>query len=221
MDRAGERILFGCGTPRTLRAHWALQELGLDYDCEPFRPRTDDVPSPRMVAVAPRGKVPVLLEGDFALRESAAIVTYLYSTHGADDVAPGRMTPRARALYDQWSHFVLSEIDGASLLILRRHNHLAHLYGEAAAAVRTATAYFHDQIRSVAEALSDGRPWLLGDRFTGIDIITVSTFGMADPHGIVLDPVLADYRARAEARPAFVRATTANSHAHWRPTPES
>src|SRR5215469_18883206 len=33
-------VLWGVGTSRTLRAHWALHELGLDYECRPILPRT-------------------------------------------------------------------------------------------------------------------------------------------------------------------------------------
>jgi glutathione S-transferase len=35
-------VLWGVGTPRTLRTHWALHELGLDYECRPILPRTGE-----------------------------------------------------------------------------------------------------------------------------------------------------------------------------------
>jgi len=33
--------VWGIGTPRTLRVHWALHELDLAYDCEPVMPRSE------------------------------------------------------------------------------------------------------------------------------------------------------------------------------------
>jgi glutathione S-transferase len=39
MEKTGKLVLWGCATPRTLRVHWALHELGLDYRCEPIQPR--------------------------------------------------------------------------------------------------------------------------------------------------------------------------------------
>ncbi len=34
--------LFGVGTSRTLRAHWMLLELGLDYETHPIQSRTGE-----------------------------------------------------------------------------------------------------------------------------------------------------------------------------------
>ncbi|WP_237216650.1 hypothetical protein [Falsiroseomonas oryziterrae] len=35
-------LVWGCATPRTMRVHWALHELGLTYGCEPIRPRSPE-----------------------------------------------------------------------------------------------------------------------------------------------------------------------------------
>ena len=35
-------ILWGVGTSRTIRPHWALHELGLPYDSRPILPRTGE-----------------------------------------------------------------------------------------------------------------------------------------------------------------------------------
>ncbi len=34
--------LWGVGTTRTIRAHWALHELGLQYKCNPILPRSGE-----------------------------------------------------------------------------------------------------------------------------------------------------------------------------------
>src|SRR5215510_1620801 len=36
------RILWGAGTPRTMRAHWILQEVGLEYERRPIGSRTGE-----------------------------------------------------------------------------------------------------------------------------------------------------------------------------------
>jgi len=35
-DRNAKKIVWGAGTPRTLRAHWSMHELGLDYERRPI-----------------------------------------------------------------------------------------------------------------------------------------------------------------------------------------
>ena len=62
------RILWGAGTSRTIRAHWALAELGLDYDCRPILPRTGETQTAEFTAINPRQKLPALQERITALR---------------------------------------------------------------------------------------------------------------------------------------------------------
>ena len=38
--------LWGVGTGRTIRAHWALRELGLDYVCKPILARSGETTTP-------------------------------------------------------------------------------------------------------------------------------------------------------------------------------
>ena len=73
-------VLWGATTSRTIRAHWALRELGLAYRCEPILPRTGETKTERFTAIAPRQKIPALVDGDFVVAESAAIVAYLSTT---------------------------------------------------------------------------------------------------------------------------------------------
>ena len=40
-------ILWGVGTSRTVRAHWAMHELELKYECRPILPRSGETKTPR------------------------------------------------------------------------------------------------------------------------------------------------------------------------------
>ena len=75
-------VLWGVGTSRTLRAHWALHELGLDYECRPILPRTGETQTQEYTELNPRQKIPLLQDGDFKIAESPAIAAYLSNTHG-------------------------------------------------------------------------------------------------------------------------------------------
>ena len=71
------RILWGAGTPRTMRAHWILQEVGLEYERRPIGSRTGETQTDEFTRINPSQKIPVLQDGEFTLTESAAIVTYV------------------------------------------------------------------------------------------------------------------------------------------------
>ena len=69
--------LWGLGTGRTIRPLWALLELGLDFAHEEILTRTPSMETDEYRAVSPRGKIPMLDDGDLRIGESAAICLYL------------------------------------------------------------------------------------------------------------------------------------------------
>lgn len=209
---ASSRILWGCSTSRTMRALWALAELELDCEHRPIGPRTGETQTEEFTRLNPRQKIPVLQDGGLTLAESAAIVNYLAETYGEPDQLIPAAGSEARARYDQWAFFVMMELDAHTLYIIRKHRDLSHLYGEAPAAIRTASEGFAKQSAVAELEFSDGRDFLLGDRFTGVDILLGSCLDWAAAYGEPIGARLAAYRKRLNARPAYARAFQANFH---------
>jgi glutathione S-transferase len=208
----GRLVLYGAGTTRTMRAHWALHELGLDYEPRLVASRSGETATAEFGRLNPKRKIPVLADGDFTLTESAAIVTYLGEAYGpARGVAlvPPAGT-RERARYDEACFFVMMELDAHTLYVVRRHQDLAALYGEAPNAVREAFAGFDRQVATVEEALADGRSFLLGDVFTGADILLATCLEWAGFYRRALGARLSSYLERARSRPAYARAAALN-----------
>jgi glutathione S-transferase len=77
---AHDLTLWGAGTARTMRAHWMLLELGLEYEFHPLHARTGETQTDEFKRLNPRHKIPVLRHGSFVLTESAAIIQYLSET---------------------------------------------------------------------------------------------------------------------------------------------
>lgn len=205
------RILWGAGTPRTLRAHWMLHELELPYERRPIGSRTGETQTKHYGALNPSRKIPCLEDGDFVLAESGAIVNYLATVYGEGRFAPPS-APRERARYDQWCFFVLMELDANTMYIIRRHADLKEVYGEAPRAVDAASLCFAQQAKAAAERLGQA-PYAMGDRFTGADILLTSCLTGALRRGIDLPGSLLAYTQRISARPAYIRAQKANQRA--------
>jgi len=203
--------VYGIGTSRALRAHWAMAELGLAYRTEPVQSRSGQTTTPQYTALNPRQKIPMLQDGDFVLTESAAIVTYLGETYGA----PGRqLVPtdsKKRARYNEWLSFVCMELDATSLYVLRRHEGLPHIYGEAPVACDVARSYFTKMIEAAAVRLGERTPYLLGDAFTGADIMMMTTLPWAKRVKLSLPPLFEAYHDRVAKRPAYQAAVVANT----------
>jgi glutathione S-transferase len=203
-------VLYGAGTTRTMRAHWALHELGLDYEPRLIASRSGETETAEFGRLNPKRKIPVLADGDFTLTESAAIVTYLGETYGrATGLVPAAGT-RERARYDEACFFVMMELDAHTLYVVRRHRDLAALYGEAEAAVTEAFRGFDRQVETVERRLADGRPHLLGNAFTGADILLGTCLQWAAFYGRALGDGLTAYLGRLQSRPAHGRAAAIN-----------
>jgi glutathione S-transferase len=211
------RILWGAGTSRTLRAHWALQELELEYDARAIGSRTGETQTDEFRRLNPREKIPVLQDGDLILAESAAITTYLAERYGAASGTIPSAGTNERAHYYEWAFFIMTELDAHTLYVIRRHRDLAELYGDAPNAVRAAEEGFAKQVAVAAQTLEDGRPYLLGDTFTGVDILLASCLGWALFCQLPLAPVLSEYLKRTSDRDAYRRAVALNFPPHLRP----
>lgn len=204
------RILWGAGTPRTMRAHWILHELDLAYESRPIGPRTGETQTPEFTRLNPSQKIPVLQEGAFVLSESAAIVTYLAETYGANrNLVPPAGT-RERARYYQWCFFAMMELDANTTYVVRRHDDLKHLYGEAPNALRAARESFEKQAKVAGEAIASRGPYVLGENFTGADILLATCLASAVRRGMAIPGSLGEYLKLTTGREAYQRAYRAN-----------
>lgn len=204
-------VLWGVGTPRTMRAHWALHELGLTYDTRPILSRSGETKTSEYTALNPRQKIPLLQDGDFVLGESAAIVSYLARkhSHSGYKLVPDATEDQARWL--EWCFFIATELDSTTLYVIRRHGtNLGHLYIDAPQVVAQAGEYFRHQLRHVEVALADGRSYLMGEEFTTADILLGTCMTWAIDYGVGICDNALPYLQRVKSRDAYIKGAEAN-----------
>ncbi len=202
--------VWGIGTSRTMRAHWLLAEMGVDYELRPIGPRTGETLTEEYLRLNPRHKVPVIEHGPFVLAESAAIINYLSETFPAPEgfFVPDD-TPR-RAALNEWCFFAMTELDAHPLYVIRRHLQLAHIYGEAPRAIESAREYFCEQIDGMMKKFPDGVESLMPEGMSVADILMVTCLDYALTLEIPIPQALHDYRDRLAGRPAYLRAREIN-----------
>ena len=203
-------VLWGVGTSRTMRAHWALHELGLDYESKPILARSGETKTQEYTRLNPRQKIPLLQDGDFKIAESPAIAAYLSNTYGTDENALIPADPREHATWLEWCFYAATELDAASLYVMRRHGDLKHVYGEAPVALESAAEYFATQLRHAEQALQDGRAFLVGRRFTTADMLLITCLTWAVSYRVPVTAACLDYMERLTARPAYRAGIAAN-----------
>lgn len=200
--------LYHCADARSFRALWTLEEMGLDYRLHllPFPPR---VRRPEYLEVNPIGTIPLLVDGDARLTESAAIIQYLATRHGPSPLAVSPDEADYGAWLD-WLHRGEATLTFPQTIVLRYRM----LEPEARRLPQAADDYaqwFGSRLKTVERALADGREWLVAGRFTGADIsvgyalLLARTLKLDERWG---ESVTA-YWERCKARPGFGAAKTA------------
>jgi len=207
----GALTVWGVGTSRTLRAHWALAEVGAEYIRRPIGARTGETKSAEFTAITARQKIPVLQHGDVVLTESLAIIAYVSDCFAADENRLLPLDPLGRAHCLEWCAFALTELDATSLYVIRRHRDLAHIYGAAPDVCEAAATYSGQQMRALDRALSDGRTYILGDDFSAADIILSTCLDWARRYEVPVSTMAVAYNERLTARPAFAIAKARNA----------
>jgi glutathione S-transferase len=187
-----------------------LLELELEYVLHPVRSRSPETQTEEFKQLNPRRKIPVLRHGSFVLTESAAIVQYLSETFTSANVMQPPSDAQSRAALNEWCYFIISELDASSLYLVRRHEGLKQIYGEAPTAVEAAKGYFLHNLEAMTSRIGSGNPYLLGDRLSVADVLLMTCLDWAALSGIRLAETLSHYRRHLAQRPAYQAALKRN-----------
>jgi glutathione S-transferase len=196
--------LYHCKNARSLRALWALEELGLDYELVnmPFPPRAR---FPGYLNINPLGTVPTLTHGPLTMTESSGICHYLAETAGPNTL---RVDPGEAAYGDylNWLYRSDATLTFPQTIVLR-YTQLEPTERRLPQAVEDYSIWYLSRLRSVEAAL-EGREYLCADRFTMADIAV--HFALYFGRSLDLDarykPNSLAYLERLMQRPAFQRA---------------
>jgi len=203
--------LYHCMSARSFRALWMLEEIGLPCELKmlPFPPR---VLKPEYLGVNPLGTIPLLIDGESRLTESAAICQYLAVKHSprALNVEPDE---GGFADYLNFLHFGEATLTFPQTLLLRygqfepperRHPQVVEDYGK----------WFLARLRTLESRL-EASPFLAAGRFTAADVSVGYALMLAEV--LKLDkrftPAVAAYWQRLQQRAAFQSALRVQTQA--------
>lgn len=191
----------GRGLARDMRVRWALEELAPPYDVRLVD--FDELRQAPHLALNPFGQIPTFEDDGLALFESGAIVLHL--AQGRPGLLPDDPCARARAI--NWIFAALNTIEPPILELQSARLEEAH-EPWTAARIPLIEARIEKRLGALADRLG-AEEWIDG-AFSAGDLMLASVLLRLRSSGL-LDrfPVLVRYIARAEQRPAYVRAFAA------------
>lgn len=205
--------LYHCNDARSFRALWTLEELRLPYELKmlPFPPRWLE---PGYLAENPLGTIPLLVDGDVRMTESAAIAQYLATKDGPTPLSVEPGDPDYGAWLN-WLHHGEATLTFPQTLVLR-YRVLEPVERRLPQAADDYARWYQKRLEEgVGRALADGREWLCAGRFTAADISIGYALLLATNLRMAGDfpPAVAEHWARCQARDGFKRARAAQAAA--------
>lgn len=190
--------LYGTPPTRALRVIWLLNELGLEYEMVPVDLLGGEHRKLDFLTLNPAAKVPVLVDGDLVITESAAIQLYLAEKNPEAGYIP--TTVEGRAQMYRWIFFLVTEIE-QPLWRIARHT---FIYPENQRLPQDIDLARQEGIEMVAvlERHMKDREFLVGDRLSVADFTAAYTLDWANEEQMLENaPRLKAYLEQLYARP--------------------
>jgi glutathione S-transferase len=191
-----------------LAPHMVLEEIGADYRLVLVDRTKDAHKSAEYLKLNPTGRIPVLIDGDLVLYESAAICLHLADRHPEAGLAPA-LGSDERAEFYKWLIYLTNTLQAE----LMTYYYPERLSDDAASAVRV-KAHAETRLGGMLDLIeaafaAHGGPYLLGTRYSVVDpylaMLLRWTRFLAKParNRLHLSPYLDALASRPAVRRAF------------------
>jgi len=190
----------------SMAPHMLLEELGVPFELVRVEREKGALRSPEYLKLNPNGLIPVLVDGELVLYEAAAICLHLLDAHPQSGLAPAVGTPQ-RAHFYKWLMWLTNTLQPALITYFYpdRYVREADAVPQVKDCAEARVGALVDLLE--AELASHGKPWLLGDAFSAVDLYALMlcrwTRGFHRPARSL--PALGAWLQRVLARPAVQR----------------
>jgi glutathione S-transferase len=200
-------ILYGSTmSPFVRKVAAYAAEKGLEID---LQPTGFPNPTPEFRAASPFGKMPALIDGDYRLADSSAIIHYLEAKHPEPELIPADPRERGRVIwFDEFADTLLFAC-GAKIFF---NKIVAPRFLGREGDLSVAEAAERDELPPLLDYLEGVIPdggYLVGDRLTLADISVAGPFTNFGHCDVAIDtaryPKITAYVASILSRPSFAR----------------
>jgi glutathione S-transferase len=150
--------------------HVLLHELGVPFELALVDRTVQAHKSPAYLKLNPNGLIPVLVDGDLVLFETAAIALHLADTHPAAKLAPPLGT-KERAEFYKWLMWLTNTVQASLIHYFYGDRIVDAGNADAAAQIK---AHMQSRVQGYLQQIdehlaSHGGPWFLGADYSVLD----------------------------------------------------
>lgn len=157
----------------SITPHILLEEMGIPFELKLVDRAQNAHKSAEYLKLNPNGLIPVLIDGDMVLYETAAICLHLTDTHPEFGLAPAVGT-RERAQFYKWLMWLTNTLQPTIIMYFYTDRYTTSTDPEAVAQIKAKT---QERIGPMLKQLDDhlaqsGGPWMMGENFSVLDVYT-------------------------------------------------
>jgi glutathione S-transferase len=189
--------LYHAPRSRSFRTLWLLEEIGVPFELKVVNIRRGDGSGGAdSTNPHPHDKVPALMHDTTLIFETTAITLYLTDMFPQTGLGP-KIGDTDRGPYLSWLAYYSGVFEPALTAKFLKIDHIYGTFGWAP----------FDEVLELLNKTLAGKPYLLGDKFSAVDIIFGGSMPFLISRGIVPETeALKAYAARVTSRPSFARA---------------
>jgi glutathione S-transferase len=202
------KLYYHPASPFARKALIAASLLGVELETQVVNLFAGEGQSPEFLRLNPQGKVPTLVDGDFSLWESNAVVQYLAGQTPGSPLLPADAKGRADVL--RWQFWESSSFAPACVVYVYE-NVLKPMLGRGepdAEELSKGEEKFHRAAKLLDSHLAT-RPWLVGDTLTLADVSVAPVLMYAEAGKYPLEgyPHITAWFDKIQQLPAWIETT--------------
>ncbi len=180
---------------RAVTTNWLLTELEAEHEQIIVDLPGGENNSPQYRAINPMGKIPVLVDGDVVVTETAAICAYLADKFPKKGYAP-EVSSNQRGRYYRYLFFPGTSLEPmftVSQLGVTDYSPQSAGWGDL------------ERCMAAVESMTPENDWALGTQFTAADVVFGGTLDFSIQFGLLKSPTpkVAAYVRRIKSRSAY------------------
>jgi len=159
-------LYWGSGSAYCWRVMLALEHKGLAYNSHLLKLDHQEHKAPQMLAMNPRGRVPILKDGDYVVFESVAVLYYLDLKYPKPPIF-GRNPEEAGVIMrviDEFQAYIEPSVMTIVEAVLNRHE------PEITEEISDAMHRVAGEARTIERRLGMG-DWIVGDQYSAADMV--------------------------------------------------
>lgn len=199
----------------SLAPHIVLEEIGKPFSLAMISTDRGDTRTDAFKKLNPKGRVPVLVEGDFVLTEAPAILLHLAQTSPQPDLMPAGYDGLVRAI--EWFNWVSGTVHAVAVRMIWRTEYFTTSATHAEVVKQKGFEHL-EAAHAIIEARMSGKSWAVGDRYSVVDPYLLVFYRWGNRMKIDMRrkyPAWTEHAQRLGERPAVRRALATENISLW------